>query len=183
MKIILSENQYQNLVKFFINESSNSEDPLTTYLKDVPELIPIYKEIETILKDKFTSEHFEQEINYSEGLKKVSNSLNSSAVDAFEKMKKKYKLSSKIKQNSLRDYNLQKNMFLIMAKKHGNTISGGLRQAALPGFSQHHTGKAFDVSNYLKITEKMLEEFGFYRPYPKDTGFRMSEPWHIYYAK
>lgn len=183
MKLIITENQYQNLINSFINESSNTEDPLTTYLSGNTVLIPLYKEIESVLNDKFTSDHFKNEINYSGGLKLPSPTLDPVAVKKFNDMKKYYGLPSNIKQNSLRDYNNQKNTFIDQAREHGNTINGGLRQAALPGFSQHHTGKAFDISSPSSVTNKMLSSFGFKRPYPIDTGFRMAEPWHILYIK
>lgn len=158
---------------------------LDYYLVSRPELIPIYREIEKSLGDKFVKNHFQKEINYSGGLKKITNGVSQNAMTMFNKMLEKYNLKGKVKvsDNSYRDYQKQKNTFIEMAKKHGGKIKDGLRQAALPGFSQHHTGKALDVSPSSLITDKMLQEFGFKRPYKTDTGFRMPEPWHILYTK
>jgi len=73
-------------------------------------------------------------------------------------------------------------VFLKCAKKRGGTISGGLYQAALSGFSQHHTGKALDIlSGVSRLTSKILQKHNFILPYPKKTSFRISEPWHIYF--
>ena len=106
------------------------------------------------------------------------------AVASFNNMVKKYNLSGvRIKDNSFRDHVKQKDTFIEMAIKNGGKIKNGLRQAALPGFSQHHTGKAFDISSSNLVTDKMLSSFGFKRPYPTDTGFRMPEPWHIFYTR
>lgn len=157
---------------------------LTTNLKTRPELIPLYQEIETKLGDRFTQEHFDSETSYSGGLKNVGSGLSPNAVASFNNMVKNYNLSGvRIKDNSFRDYTKQKDTFIEMAIKNGGKIRNGLRQAALPGFSQHHTGKAFDISSSNLVTDKMLSSFGFERPYPTDTGFRMPEPWHIFYTK
>jgi hypothetical protein len=158
---------------------------LELYLGRRPELIPIYKDIEKQLGDKFTKDHFTKEINYSGGLKNLSNGISPNVKNAFDKMLAKYGLTGKIKidPNSFRTFQKQKETFIKMAKKHGGKISDGLRQAALPGFSQHHTGKALDVSPSKLLTDEMLHSFGFKRPYNTDTGFRMTEPWHIIYTK
>jgi LAS superfamily LD-carboxypeptidase LdcB len=154
-----------------------------TYLNQKKELIPIYKEIERALGDKFTKNHFDREIKYSGNLKNLSNSLSPNAISMFKKLLKKYRLENKvtIDKDSYRSYQKQKDIFIKAAKKNGGKINDGLRQAALPGFSQHHTGKALDISPSKLITDKMLEEFNFKRPYKVDTGFRMPEPWHILY--
>lgn len=158
---------------------------LINNLKLKPELIPLYQEIETVLNDKFTQNHFDQEMAYSGGLKDVATGFSSDAVTSFKNMVKNFGLAGvKIKTNSFRDYVTQKDTFIYYAlKKPGHTINGGLRRAALPGFSQHHTGKAFDISSSNLVTDQMLSLYGFKRPYPIDTGFRMPEPWHIYYTK
>ena len=183
MKIIISKRQL-NLIRENIENLTDS-NVLNTNLTSKPELIPLYQEIETKLNDKFTQNHFDNEINYSGGLKDVAPSLNSDVILNFENMLKKYGLGGKVKisTSSLRDYEKQKNTFIENAIKNGGKIKNGLRQAALPGFSQHHTGKTLDVSPSKLITDKMLNSFGFKRPYPTDTGFRMPEPWHIIYVK
>lgn len=153
---------------------------LQTYLSTKPELIPLYQDIEKILNDKFTEEHFNLEIKYSGGLKNISpnNNIDPKTLEKFNQMKTVAPTIT-IRNNSFRDYNKQKETFIKYAKKYGSTISGGLRQAALPGFSQHHTGKAIDVGNYRTLNQKILNKYGFKLPYPTDTGFRMAEPWHI----
>lgn len=183
MRILITESQLK-----LINEELENTTPstvLTANLKTRPELIPLYQEIETKLGDRFTQEHFDSETNYSGGLKKVGSGYSPDAKTAFTNMVKNYNLLGivKIKNNSFRDYTKQKDTFIESAHKHGGKIKHGLRQAALPGFSQHHTGKAFDITSSNLVTDKMLSSFGFKRPYPTDTGFRMAEPWHIFYTK
>lgn len=186
MRILITESQLK-----LINEELENTTPstvLTANLKTRSELIPLYQEIETKLGDKFTQQHFDSETSYSGGLKNVGSGLSPDAVTDFTNMVNKYNLVGrvKIKDNSFRDYAKQKDTFLEYATDKsgkGGKISKGLRQAALPGFSQHHTGKAFDITNSNLVTNQMLSTYGFKRPYPTDTGFRMAEPWHIFYTK
>ena len=170
-----------------ISNSTGSDDILKKYLSTKPELIPIYKEIETKLKDKFTVRHFEDEIKYSGGLKELSVGLLPKTINSFKLLKKQFP-NITYSDNSYRTYKNQKDVFLDSAKSHGNTISGALIQAALPGFSQHHTGKTLDVDNYKKngvsqLTPEILKKYNFSLPYQYKTSFRMAEPWHIYYLK
>jgi len=191
MRIIITEQQLRLLemstfISVMINEDDDfnvTNDVLSTYLSGNTELTKIYEQIETELNDKFQTDHFEQEIKYSGGLKDLSGGISETAQTKFNEMVSKLFLKNKvvINQSSYRDYNKQKEIFVKMAKKHGGTISNGLRQAALPGFSQHHTGKALDISNSNLISDKVLNDYGFIRPYKTDTKFRMPESWHIYY--
>lgn len=195
----LSENELTSLIKTIVEQiqpnvsdstyvynrfkTKDPDEVLNHYLRFDRKLIPIYKEIERTLNDKFTKEDFEKEIKYSGNIKPLSNSLSPNAIKMFNKMLKTYGLQNKVSidKDSFRTHEKQKDTFIKMARKHGGTISGGLRQAALPGFSQHHTGKAFDISPSNLVTDKMLSSFNFKRPYKVDTGFRMPEPWHIIY--
>jgi len=191
MRIIITEQQLRLLemstfISVMINEDDDfnvTNDVLSTYLSGNTELTKIYEQIETELNDKFQTDHFEQEIKYSGGLKDLSGGISETAQTKFNEMVSKLFLKNKvvINQSSYSDYNKQKEIFVKMAKKHGGTISNGLRQAALPGFSQHHTGKALDISNSNLISDKVLNDYGFIRPYKTDTKFRMPESWHIYY--
>ena len=180
-KIIrLTESDLARIVRRVIREEEISYNVLNKYLISKSELIPLYQEIERVLGDKFTEKHFTDEIKYSGGLKELSGGILSSTIKNFDKLKNEVPGISYGKK-SYRSYELQKDMFLDSAKKHGNTISGGLIQAALPGFSQHHTGKALDItSGVSRLNSKILQKHNFILPYPTKTLFRMAEPWHIY---
>ena len=179
----LTESKLVIIIKKIISEESiqltnNSINPiLNKYLKSKPELIPLYQGIENKLGDKFTEKHFTDEIKYSGGLKELSGGILSSTIENFNNLKKEVSGISYGKK-SYRSYELQKEVFLDSAKAHGNTISGALTQAGLPGFSQHHTGKALDISS--RVSPKILQKHNFTLPYPTETPFRMAEPWHIY---
>ena len=185
----LTESKLVIIIKKIISEESiqltnNSINPiLNKYLKSKPELIPLYQGIENKLGEKFTEEHFKNEISISGGLKNLSGGLLPGTINSFKLLKNKFP-DITYSNKSYRTYELQKDMFLDSVKAHGNTISGGLTQAGLPGFSQHHTGKALDVGNYKKnkisqLTPEILQKYNFSLPYPKKTSFRMAEPWHI----
>ena len=149
-------------------------------------LIKLYKQIETELKDKFTEAHFDAEIAMSGQLKPEANGVDTSALQALKALQKQYpkvQLFRDATIASYRNYETQANLFIRVAKRRGGTISAALQKAALPGFSQHHTGKAFDISGYDVINDSILNQFGFERPYIKASKWRISEPWHIYYKQ
>jgi len=182
----LTESKLVMIIKKIISEESiqltnNSINPiLNKYLKSKPELIPLYQGIERVLNDKFTEKHFTDEIKYSGGLKELGGGILLSTIENFNNLKKEVPSISYGKK-SYRSYELQKDVFLDSANAHGNTISGGLYQAALPGFSQHHTGKALDMSSGVsRLKSNILQKHNFILPYPTETSFRMAEPWHIY---
>ena len=185
--IRLTENDLYRIVRRVINEQQISNNVLNKYLISKPELIPLYQEIERVLGDKFTEKHFIDEIKYSGGLKNLSGGLLPSTINSFKLLKTKFP-NITYSDNSYRTYENQKDVFLKNAKAHGNTISGALTQAALPGFSQHHTGKSLDLSNYKNkngvspLTPDILQKYNFKLPYATQTSLRMAEPWHIYLA-
>ena len=149
-------------------------------------LIALYKQIQDKLKDKFTEEHFEAEKTMSGGLKPEAGGVNSAAMSALTKLQEKYPtvtINRNSKRALYRDYVTQADLFVEVAMRRGGTISGAMRQAALPGFSQHHTGLAFDIKGYNSIDDNILKQFGFVRPYIQASKWRISEPWHIYYTK
>jgi len=149
-------------------------------------LIQLYKQIEIKLQDQFTEAHFKAESAMSGPLKPEANGVNVSALKALKALQTQYpavRLFRNDKIASYRDYTTQADLFIRVASQRGGTIDKAMQRAALPGFSQHHTGKAFDISGYNTITDDILKQFGFQRPYLKASKWRISEPWHIYYEK
>ena len=149
-------------------------------------LIALYKQIQDKLKDKFTEAHFKAETAMSGPLKPEANGVNVSALKALKALQNEYpgvRLFRNDKIASYRDYTTQADLFVRVASQRGGTIDKAMQRAALPGFSQHHTGKAFDISGYDAIDDNILKQFGFERPYLKASKHRISEPWHIYFKK
>jgi len=149
-------------------------------------MIQLYKQIENKLQDQFTEAHFKAETSMSGPLKPEANGVNSAALKALKALQNEYpevRLFRNDKIASYRDYTTQADLFVRVASQRGGTIDKAMQRAALPGFSQHHTGKAFDISGYDAIDDNILKQFGFERPYLKASKWRISEPWHIYYKK
>ena len=91
-----------------------------------------------------------------------------------------------------RGYNTQISTFGSSVKN--GDISQRQKVSALPGFSQHHTGKAFDIlsvedSFWNKNPEieawvdKNAPKYGFKISYQRQGVLRKREPWHLYYIK
>lgn len=174
-----------------INEQT---DIISKYVSD-PRLISILKNIETTLGDKFTDQHFKTEIQYSGGLKQESGGLLPEVRQAFEKMKQESGCPDifikEDKPISYRSYEDQKDQFLQEASKYTqNKITNALKRVAIPGFSQHHTGKSIDYGGNTICLRKNAWPKGDYSK-PNKWGFtlpymlgvkRMEEPWHLYYV-
>lgn len=91
-----------------------------------------------------------------------------------------------------RGYMTQATVFGSKMKERGQTVSQRQRVSALPGFSQHHTGKTFDIisiddsywdenPDVKKWVEDNVSKYGFKITYPTNGTLRKAEPWHIYY--
>lgn len=116
------------------------------------------------------------------------------AANAFEKMASDMKRAGLhiVTISTYRDYGEQEEIYQDYVDKLGP--DGAKEFAALPGYSEHQTGYAFDISSpsnpYFEKTEerKWLEkhahEYGFILRYPEEkekiTGYS-NEPWHYRY--
>lgn len=104
--------------------------------------------------------------------------------------------------DSYRDMSEQERIYNYYLEKNGQEYCNNY--VAVPGYSEHHTGLAIDITikidesfyetdeeliklkdKYYKIIHESLSEFGFILRYPKEkekiTGYRY-EPWHIRYV-
>tara|TARA_Y100001980_G_C14553812_1_gene339568 strand:- start:3809 stop:4411 length:603 start_codon:yes stop_codon:yes gene_type:complete len=123
--------------------------------------------------------------------------LDSLASNAFFKMKEAAMLDS-VEFNIISAYRSFNHQVKIIERKlkSGKSMESILKENTLPGYSQHHTGNAIDLSqksvNYLSQSFDKTNEFkwlvnnadkyGFYLTYPKNNqkGI-MYEPWHWVY--
>lgn len=80
----------------------------------------------------------------------------------------------------------------------GQSIEQILRASAVPGYSEHHTGRAIDIGTpgFPALTEEFEQtpafewltrrarDFGFYMTYPRNNPFGiMYEPWHWFHRQ
>ena len=90
-----------------------------------------------------------------------------------------------------RGYSTQASVF--GGKITNGDVARRQKVSAIPGFSQHHTGKAFDVIDlddpYWEQNPKVknwvednVGRFGFKVSYPTQGTLRSPEPWHIFYV-
>ena len=91
-----------------------------------------------------------------------------------------------------RSYNYQVANFGKKVKIDGRTIENVQASNCLPGFTQHHTGKAFDIfstetswwRDHPKVKDWVANNcktYGFKVTYTKPNKLRIPEPWHLYY--
>jgi hypothetical protein len=189
-KIIISESEKKSILGLY-GLISESEDVIPQYVSDLG-LQNILEKIEVILGEKFTKSHFEKEKSLSGNIKPEAGGLLPDVIEAFNKMKNESGCSDIfIKDNvSYRSYENQKNQFLQYASKGVPKIDTAMKQASIPGFSQHHTGRAIDYGgNTICLRSNAWPDgdfnkpnkWGFILPYMSG-NVRMLEPWHLYYV-
>jgi hypothetical protein len=167
-------------IKEMMELSNNLDNVIDTNVKD-KRLANLLKKIEKETGKKFTQSHFDTEVELSGGIKQENGGYNESALKAFGELQKICK-GLTYDEDSYRSYERQAELFKQYVIKYGS-IEGAMKLRSIPGYSQHHTGKAFDVEQYGKIRScvvKRASKYGFIFPYTKD-GKRVKENWHIYY--
>ena len=92
-----------------------------------------------------------------------------------------------------RSYTHQVDNFGGKVKNDGRSIDNVQASNSLPGFSQHHTGKAFDIfstdTSWWDARPKVknwvadnAKNYGFDVTYKTKGTLRVAEPWHLYYV-
>ena len=118
-------------------------------------------------------------------VKKLTNAAIKKWASKYPEIKKRPIISG------YRSYDTQARNFGRKAKKRG--IDDTQKANTLPGFSQHHTGKAFDVfsveSNWWEERPDFRDwiaenapKYGFEVTYKDANSGRIVEPWHLYYT-
>lgn len=181
--------------------NEQQDDVISKYVSDT-KLQQILRDIESQLGEKFTEQNFETEIGLSGQIKPEAGGLLPEARAAFEKMKKESGCNDIfIKETddkdstlpvSYRSYDDQKRRFLNEGKSAptGQKIVTAMKRVSIPGYSQHHTGRAIDYGgNTICLRNNVwpngdyatVSKWGFSLPYMSG-NIRMKEPWHLYYA-
>lgn len=171
MKIIISESQFEKILSG--SGIKGNFLPLISY----------WKQIEEKTGKEINLKHLMDEFEISGGIKSENGNYETSALKAFSQLQKRCP-GLKMDEDSYRTYQKQTDLFIEYIKKFG-TVEGAMKLRSIPGFSQHHTGRAFDIEpeSSRACVAKHAEKFGFTFPYKGQTTTRISEPWHIYYNR
>ena len=153
-----------------------------------------------ITEDNLRAEKNQEKVNYYED----NGGLNSKAKEQLKKLLSALYLEFKDapkRTNSncgnivgcvsgYRGYSNQASVF--GGKIKNGDVARRQKVSAIPGFSQHHTGKAFDIIDLddpfweenpkvKKWVEDNVGKYGFKVSYPTQGSLRSAEPWHIFY--
>ena len=172
---------------------SSSSETISSLPQDIQSaIVKLEKDYGIDITDDNIKKEFDQEGNFREDAggenseaKKQIDKLVSDAKSKFPKLSKMGIVSG------YRSYDDQVKNFGNKAKSRG--VDNTQKANTVPGFSQHHTGKAFDifsvdtswwdsntdVKNWVASNSK---NYGFDVTYKKQGPLRIAEPWHLYYV-
>ena len=182
------------------NYSINDEDE-TPNKSEGNTLPPQIQKLMDKLKSKWgvtiTQKHIDAEFKQEGNIRPDNGGENSQAKKKIEELIKDCKKANPnitypvdIK-SGYRSYDEQVDNFGYKAKKNGIDVTQASN--CLPGFSQHHTGKTFDIfstdTSWWDKNSKVKEwvannaaNYGFEVTYKKQGSLRIPEPWHLYYT-
>ena len=161
-----------------------------------PEIQKLIDKLKTSYGVNITQKHIDAEFKQEGDIRPDNGGVDSQAKKKIEELIKDCKLANPIQYpddivSGYRSYNDQVNNFGNKAKSKG--IDATQKYNTVPGFSQHHTGKAFDIfsvdtswwdKNYKvkKWVADNCENYGFEVTYKTKGTLRMPEPWHLFYT-
>ena len=161
-----------------------------------PEIQKLIDKLKTSYGINITQKHIDDEFKQEGDIRPDNGGVDSQAKKKIEELIKDCKLANPIQYpddivSGYRSYNDQVKNFGNKAKANG--IDATQKYNTVPGFSQHHTGKAFDIfsvdtswwdKNYKvkKWVADNCENYGFEVTYKTEGTLRMPEPWHLFYT-
>ena len=198
-KIIrLTEQELYRIVKRILNESLKDSLPSKKALEKLE------KNYGVKIEDSHIEDEREQEgVSYYEDNGEVNDKAKEQLKKLLSDLYSEFKDAPKDGNSNCdnipgcisgyRGYMTQADVFGKKMKSRKQTVSQRQKVSALPGFSQHHTGKTFDVLSVdnsfwdsnpkiKKWVEDNVSKYGFKISYPSDGPLREAEPWHIYYV-
>ena len=198
-QFIISESDKKNILKMYglLNEGIREELP-----SDIQKAI---KKVEDnygvkITEDNLRAERNQEKVNYYEdngGLDpKAKSQLEKLLSALYSEFKNAPKRTNSNCGNIVgcvsgyRGYSNQASVF--GGKIKNGDVARRQKVSAIPGFSQHHTGKAFDIIDLddpfweenpkiKKWVEDNVGKYGFKVSYLTQGTLRSAEPWHIFY--
>lgn len=192
------------------NKSGSKDTPSRDLSKIVPvlgfilpnQLKDEYEKLKSNFGEDVKKENIEFELNIEKGYypdnKGVDNVTAEKLTEFLNDLYRNFPDAPKVKSrdceniigcvSGYRSYDDQMNLFGKLMKSNGGMLNGQ-KYTSLPGFSQHHSGKSFDIlSNEISWWNKNPEiknwvienapKYGFTLPY-KNQGQRSEEPWHL----
>ena len=149
------------------------------------------KEFGIDITDDNIRKEFEQEGNFREDAGKEDSEARKQIEKLISDAKAKFpKLDKLGVVSGYRSYSDQVKNFGNKAKQRG--VDNTQRANTIPGFSQHHTGKAFDIfsvdtgwwssnSDVKDWVADNANKYGFDVTYKTQGPLRIAEPWHLFY--
>lgn len=191
--ITITESDLVKIIKRVISEETGSE------IKKLPQAIQnAIKKLKTNYGITITDDHIKKELEQEGNWRSDNGSVNTNAKTSIDNLiiaaKKEFpELASYGLISGYRSYDKQVINFGNKVKS-GRSIDNVQRANTIPGFSQHHTGRAFDIfsvnpgwwNSRPKIKQWVAdnaEKYGFIVTYKTPGILRIAEPWHLYYTK
>ena len=146
-----------------------------------------------------TQSHIDKEYEMEGDVRPDAGSVNKTAENKIKELIKDCKKAypnvtypADIK-SGYRNYDTQVDNFGKKVKNEGRSIENVQASNCLPGFTQHHTGRAFDIfsvdtswwdknSKVKKWVADNCGNYGFEVTYTKLNKLRIPEPWHLFYT-
>ena len=143
------------------------------------------------ITQKHIDKEFEQEGNWRPDNGGVDKTAESKINELIKDCKNKFPYVKGGIVSGYRSYSDQVTNFGTKATSRG--IDDTQKANTIPGFSQHHTGKAFDIfsvdtswwdknSDVKNWVAENAKNYGFDVTYKKQGPLRIAEPWHLYYV-
>ncbi len=191
--------------KSYNSDSDSKTDEYDPSKKSEGKKLPpnIQKLIDKLKKDYgviITQSHIDKEYAQEGDIRPDAGGVNSDAEKQIKKLisdcKKEFpdvRFPNGIV-SGYRSYDKQVDNFGTKVKNNKRSIEDVQASNCLPGFSQHHTGKAFDIfstdtswwkknSIVKNWVANNCKKYGFEVTYKTKGVLRIAEPWHLYYYK
>ena len=202
----INKNNVKSVVSDFSDisniESSNNKLGKEKFKSGKRSLLPkgiqdVIKRMENLYDLKISDEHITNELNQEGSWREDAGGENQKAKTGIDRLIRdaRKKFGNRIPKvgvvSGYRSYIDQVNNFGNKASKRG--ISNTQRANTIPGFSQHHTGKAYDIfsvdtewwnknSDIESWVANNAKNYGFDVTYKSNGPVRIAEPWHLFYV-
>jgi len=179
-------------------DSENKKDEKPEKKSNLPSKIQsVIDKLKTDWGVIITQKHIDKELEQEGSWKEDAGSVNQQALTNINKLIKdcnsKFGYQGGIA-SGYRSYNDQVKNFGRKVKEDGRSIDNVQASNTIPGFSEHHTGKAFDIFSTEESwwdarpevknwVANNASNYGFRITYKTPSTLRVAEPWHLYYTK